>query len=146
MRLSTATKQGSQQLIYTNCDLVGYSSLSIVYNCGADDCHKSPQPGGRGWSIVIIIFVYFGTFFAGTFSGLKHTDLVPMTISGENLMFGQPPNPYAPQLGTRLDFRNRPLKIFQNFFPLFETSHFCICTYLQGPGTFPSTEAGSLKE
>ena len=34
------------------------------------------------------IFVDFGTFLARIFSGLKRARLVPMTISGENLMFG----------------------------------------------------------
>ena len=62
------------------------------------------------------VFVDFGTFFARIFSALKRAGPVPMTISGENLMFGQPPILYTPLMGTSSDQRNRPSK-FWNFFP-----------------------------
>ena len=71
------------------------------------------------------IFVDFGTFSAGIFSGLKRARLVPMTISGENLMFGQPPILYTPLMGTSSDRRNRPSKILELFSPPFQT----LCLY-----------------
>ena len=71
------------------------------------------------------VFVDFGTFFARIFSALKRAGLVPMTISGENLMFGQPPILYTPLMGTSSDRRNRPSKILELFSPPFQT----LCLY-----------------
>ena len=68
---------------------------------------------------VMAIFVDFGTFFARIFLPPKRADLVPMAISGENLILGQPPIVYATFLGTPSDFRNRQRKIFGHFFSLF---------------------------
>ena len=65
------------------------------------------------------IFVDFGTFFARFFSPLKRARLVPMTSSGENLMFRQPPIVYKTFLGTPSVFSNRPRKIFGIFFSRF---------------------------
>merc|ERR1711983_450479 len=44
-----------------------------------------------------------------------------MTISGENLMFGQPPILYTPLMGTSSDRRNRLSKILELFSPPFQT-------------------------
>ena len=71
------------------------------------------------------VFVNFGMFFARIFSALKRAGLVPMTISGENLMFGQPPILYTPLMGTSSDRRNRPSKILELFSPPFQT----LCLY-----------------
>ena len=65
------------------------------------------------------IFVDFGTFFVRFFSPLKRARLVPMTSSGENLMFGQPPIVYKTFLGTPSVFSNWPRKIFGVFFSRF---------------------------
>ena len=71
------------------------------------------------------VFVDYGMFFARIFSALKRAGPVPMTISGENLMFGQPPILYTPLMGTSSDRRNRPSKILELFSPPFQT----LCLY-----------------
>ena len=65
------------------------------------------------------VFVNFGTFFAGIFSPLQRSVQVPEAISGENLMFEQPPIIPATSLRRPSDPRNWPSKIFENFFSLF---------------------------
>ena len=64
-------------------------------------------------------FVDFGTFLRAFFRSLTRARLVPMTISGDNLMFGQPPIREATFLGTPSVLRNWPRKIFRIFFSLF---------------------------
>ena len=67
------------------------------------------------------IFVDFGTFLARIFSPLKRAVMVPMAISGENIILELPPIVYAPSLGTSSDSRNRPSKIEEKIYSPFQT-------------------------
>ena len=81
------------------------------------------------------IFVNFGTFFARIFSPLKRSGQVSEAISGENLMFEQPPIIPATSLRRPSVPRNRPSKIFRIFFLLFWPYRPYTRTYFFGPGT-----------
>ena len=81
------------------------------------------------------IFVNFGTFFARIFLPLKRSGQVPEAITGENLMFEQPPIIPATSLRRPSDPRNLPSKIFGFFFLLFRPYRPYTRTYFFCPGT-----------